>query len=187
MSDFNRNPSPGHKGDPLAAHALLPLVYQELRALAAARLRREKANTTLDPTGLVHEAYLRLAGSSAIQSWDSRGHFFAAAAEAMRRILIERARRRRSARKLSLASPSGLEFHGAAGNPGPLDILALNDALRKLESEHPSKAQIVKLRFFSGLSHEEIAAVLDLSSVTVKRHWRFARVWLHREMEAGSG
>lgn len=185
MSEVIRILTQIESGDPSRASELLPLVYQELRTLAAARLRREQPDQTLEPTALVHEAYLRLVSSGTIRRWDSRGHFFAAASEAMRRILIERARRKRSLRKLHLGGQSGLECQNSAGVADPLDILILNDALQKLETEHPSRAQIVKLRFFSGLSHEEIAKILDLSPVTVKRYWRFARVWLHREMQAG--
>jgi RNA polymerase sigma factor (TIGR02999 family) len=134
---------------------------------------------------LVHEAYLRLVGSSTVQRWDSRGHFFAAAAESMRRILIENARRNRSAKSKGPAWNKSLEQGSDEDAVGKIDILALNDALSKLELEHSLKAQIVKLRFFSGLTHEEIAAVLDLSPITVKRLWRFSRVWLHREMHSG--
>jgi RNA polymerase sigma factor (TIGR02999 family) len=170
-------------GDPSSADALLPLIYKELRALAAAKLRHEKPGQTLQPTALVHEAYLRLVNSSRIKRWDSRGHFFAAAAEAMRRILIEKSRRKRSEVKPSQVINSLLENGSSEKELEQLDILALNEALLKLEIEHPSKAQIVKLRFFSGLTHDEIAAILGLSPITVKRHWRFARVWLHREMQ----
>jgi RNA polymerase sigma factor (TIGR02999 family) len=153
--------------------------------LAAAKLRREKPGHTLEPTALVHEAYLRLVKTRQVPHWDSRGHFFAAAAEAMRRILIENARRNRPARKTGQLSQNGCQHNDTAEDFDPLDILALNEALSKLEAEHPMHAQIVKLRFVSGLTHDEIATVLDLSPITVKRYWRFSRMWLHREMQLG--
>jgi RNA polymerase sigma factor (TIGR02999 family) len=170
-------------GDPSSANGLLPLIYDELQALAAAKLRREKPGQTLDPTALVHEAYLRLINANTTKHWDSRGHLFAAAAEAMRRILIEEARRKRLALRPGQASHSFLVKGTSAAEFERMDILALNEALEKFEVEHPSKARIVKLYFFSGLSQNEIAAVMRISPITVKRYWRFARIWLHREMQ----
>jgi RNA polymerase sigma factor (TIGR02999 family) len=166
------------QGDPHAAGRLLPLVYDELRRLAAQKLAQEKPGQTLQATALVHEAYLRLVGKRDEQSWNSRGHFFAAAAEAMRRILVENARRRRSLKRgggqvrhdlddLQLAAPEPLE-----------DLLALDDALNRLTVVDPVKAELVKLRYFAGMTIEEAADALGISSATAKRYWTYARAWL---------
>ncbi|NNJ25987.1 ECF-type sigma factor [Alienimonas chondri] len=171
-------------GDEAASADLLPLVYAELRRLARSRMRSEAAGHTLQPTALVHEAYLRLIGpeESAISGgWDGRGHFFAAAAEAMRRILIESARRRRSLKR------GGDRDRRALGDPPEQEedidrLLDTDAALRKLESQDPDLAKLVELRFFAGLTVEEVAAALDLSPRTVKRRWAFARAWLGREL-----
>jgi RNA polymerase sigma factor (TIGR02999 family) len=185
MSDVTRILSAAEQGDPKAAELLLPLVYEELRRLAARRLSREAPGQTLQATALVHEAYLRLVDTEKIQQWSSRGHFFAAAAEAMRRILIERARH-----KGSLKAGGGLRRQGLAGlEPavaGPdLDLLALNEALDKLEAQDKRKADLVKLRFFAGLTTEEAAQALGVSTSTAENDWAYARCWLRVEMGAG--
>ena len=177
------------EGDPQAADRLLPLVYDELRKLAAAKLGREKPGQTLQPTALVHEAYLRLvasvdASASRVQRWDSRGHFFAAAAEAMRRILIENARRKRrqkrggTLRRVQL-DPDQLSYSSTAE-----DLLDLNDALDALVAEDPQAAQFVKLRYFAGLTIEEAAEMVGLSRSAACEHWAYARAWLHRRLRA---
>jgi RNA polymerase sigma factor (TIGR02999 family) len=174
-------------GDPHAAGQLLPLVYDQLRQLAAARLAREKAGQTLQPTALVHEAYLRLAGPAKGRAWDSRGHFFAAAAEAMRRILIDNARRKRrqkrggALRRVQL-DPVQLSYSSAAD-----DLLDLNDALECLAAEDPQAAQFVKLRYFAGLSVEEAAEMVGLSRSAACEHWAYARAWLHRRLRPPGG
>jgi RNA polymerase sigma factor (TIGR02999 family) len=178
MSEVTRILSAIEQGDPHAADQLLPLVYQELRQLAAQKLAREAPGQTLQATALVHEAYLRLVDVPEAQRWNSRGHFFAAAAEAMRRILVESARRH-GARKRG-GDRQRVELPELRERPqdDPLDLLALDDALRKLEAQHPDKAQIVKLRFFAGCSLEETAQLLGFSRATAQRHWAFARAWL---------
>jgi RNA polymerase sigma factor (TIGR02999 family) len=169
-------------GDAHAAEQLLPLVYEELRKLAAAKLVQEKPGQTLQATSLVHEAYLRLVDVEKIQHWDSRGHFFAAAAEAMRRILVEQARkrcRREDARGLQI-SLDGL----ASVESCPSEhILLLNDGLEKLETRNAEAAAIVKLRFFGGLTMRQTADALGLPLRTAERNWTYARAWLHRELE----
>lgn len=166
-------------GDPSAGDRLLPLVYQELRRLAAYRLSQERLRQTLQPTALVHEAYLRLARHGLSEHWDNRGHFFAAAAEAMRRILVERARRRRTSKHGGQVLRVDLD---ELAEPEPsLDrdnLLALDEALSLLEAEDSFKAQLVKLRYFAGLTNEQTAEALGVSAATVKRHWIFARAWL---------
>ena len=190
MSDITRILSQIEQGDPRAAEQLLPLVYEQLRRLAAAKLAHEKPGQTLQATALVHEAYLRLVAPPASggrkpaedKLWDSRRHFFSAAAESMQRILIENARRKKRLKRggdlerVELSDVSEIE-------QAPLDdLIDLGQALAKLASEDPPKAEIVKLRFFAGLALEEIAQILGVSLPTVKRHWRFARAWLHKEM-----
>jgi RNA polymerase sigma factor (TIGR02999 family) len=177
------------RGDPQAAEQLLPLVYDELRRLAAQKMRQEQPDHTLQATALVHEAYLRLVDVDQTQRWDSRRHFFAAAAEAMRRILIENARRRgRLKRGGGLQRDLLVEVEGIVaidcGVPQD-DLIALDEALQKLAVEDPEKAEIVRLRYFAGLSHDEAARVLGISAPTAKRDWRYARAWLHREMGGG--
>ena len=177
------------EGDPKAAEQLLPLVYNQLRKLAAASLAREKPGQTLQPTALVHEAYLRLvatgdASAPREQRWDSRGHFFAAAAEAMRRILIENARRKTrqkrggGLRRVHL-DPAQLSYSSAGE-----DVLDLNDALDALVAEDPQAAQFVKLRYFAGLTIEEAAEMVGLSRSAACEHWAYARAWLHRRLRA---
>jgi RNA polymerase sigma factor (TIGR02999 family) len=173
--------------DPQTAEQLLPLVYDELRRLAAARLTQEKPGQTMQATALVHEAYLRLVGADAAQPWNSPGHFFAAAAEAMRRILVERARRKRSLkgggdrRRQDLA-----DIEPAAVEPN-VDLLALDDVLEKLERQDPRKAQLVKLRFFGGLTIEQAARALGVSTSTADNDWAYARCWLRVEMQGRPG
>jgi len=171
-------------GGPHTAEELVPLVYQELRRLAAARLANEAAAHTFQATALVHEAYLRLVGVEQSPAWNSRGHFFGAAAEAMRRILVENARR-----KLSQKRGAGAEKVDLAGldlTVGGEDerILAVNDALERLGLEDPQAAELVKLRFFAGLSGDETAAALGLPVRTATRLWAYARAWLYRELQA---
>lgn len=166
------------QGDPRAAEQLLPLVYDELRRLAAQRLAQEKPGQTLQPTALVHEAYLRLVDVDQAQDWNSRGHFFAAAAEAMRRILIDGARRKRRPKHGGDRLRVALDEVRAIAQPRE-DVLALDDALRKLAEQQPAKAELVKLRYFAGLSLEEAAACLGISPATAKRYWAFARAWLY--------
>jgi RNA polymerase sigma factor (TIGR02999 family) len=182
MSDATRILSAIAQGDPRAAAELLPLVYDELRKLAAQRLAQEKPGQTLQATALVHEAYVRLVDVKKVQAWDSRGHFFAAAAEAMRRILVERARRHAAQKRGGGRDRISLSDVAECSDGDQVDLLALNDALTELESRHPQKAQIVKLRFFAGSSLEETAQILSLSRATTQRHWAFARAWLFGRM-----
>ena len=177
MADVTRILSQIEDGDPIAAEQLLPLIYDELRKLAAAKLAKEKPGQTLQATALVHEAYLRLVGSEA-RHWDTRGHFYAAAAEAMRRILVEGARRKRSAKRGGGMDRIALFDVPADAGQQSLDLLALNEALEKLEADHPDKARVVKLRFFAGLTLEETAALLGASRATTQRNWAYARAWL---------
>ncbi len=170
-------------GDPRAADELLPLVYQELRKLAASKMAHETPGQTLQATALVHEAWLRLAGGDQ-PNWENRGHFFAAAAEAMRRILIERARRRARLRHGGQWQRVDLEHVSVAVEDPDDTVLAINDALEKLAREDALKAQIVKLRYFVGLGQQEIAGLLGISEPTVRRHWAYARAWLWAELKA---
>jgi RNA polymerase sigma factor (TIGR02999 family) len=172
------------QGDPKAADELLPLVYEELRKLAAAKMAREAPNQTLQPTALVHEAWLRLIGNDNPQ-FANRAHFFAAAAEAMRRILIEKARRKRAVRHGG--GQQRLDMEGVLEVALPIDdeeLLAINDALDKLSALHAVQAEVVKLRYFVGMTNVEAAQALGLSERTVKNYWTHARAWLFREMQA---
>jgi len=170
-------------GDKHAAEELLPLVYDELRRLAAARMAQESPGQTLQATALVHEAWLRLVGGD--QSlWNSRGHFFGAAAEAMRRILVERARKKARVRHGGHLERVCLDQVTVATQDGDDVIVMMHEALEKLAAESPQKAEIVKLRYFGGLEHAEIAEVLGLSEPTVRRHWAYARSWLYAEIKA---
>lgn len=169
-------------GDPHAAEQLLPLVYEELRKLAAARMAQEPAGLTLQATALVHEAYLRLVDPHTIQHWNSRGHFFAAASEAMRRIMIMAARRRQAEKRGGNRERIHLDPDDLPSAERDERLLALNEALARLEQQHPAKASLVKLRFFAGLTISEAAASLGISDTTADRHWVFARAWLQREM-----
>jgi len=169
-------------GDPSATEQLLPLVYDELRKLAAQRLAREQPGQTLPPTGLVHEAYLRLVEEGADQHWNSRGHFFAAAAEAMRRILVENARRKASRKHGGQRQRVELDPACAETERSSVDLVALDEALARLAASEPAKAELVKLRFFAGLTMAEAAAALGISLSTAERHWTFARSWLYAEL-----
>ncbi len=185
MSDVTRILNAIEQGDPSAAEQLLPLVYDELRRLAAQRLAQEKPGQTLQATALVHEAYLRLVGTEPDQHWDSRGHFFAAAAEAMRRILVESARRKQRQRH-----GGGLQEHPLDGNEPAIvapveavDLLALNESLDRLEVISPRRAELVKLRYFAGFTLPEVAQMLGISQSTAEADWTYAKTWLKREME----
>jgi RNA polymerase sigma factor (TIGR02999 family) len=181
MSEVTRILSAIDQGDPHAAAQLLPLVYDELRKLATQRLAREKPGQTLQATALVHEAYLRLVGPDPERSWNSRAHFFAAAAEAMRRILIDKARRRRRPKHGGGRQRVELEEAVPLAEPGE-ELLALDEALQKFAQKEPAKAELVKLRFFAGLTIPEIAQALGISVATAERHWTYARVWLYAEL-----
>lgn len=167
------------RGEPNPVAELLPLVYAELRKLAAAKLAGEKPGQTLDATALVHEAYLRLVGD---QQFDGRGHFFAAAAEAMRRILVEQARRRKALKRGGGAEREQVEPDQIASPTPDDELLALNEALDRFAEQHPEKAALVKLRYFAGLTADKAAAVMGLSASTGDRHWAYARAWLKRAM-----
>jgi RNA polymerase sigma factor (TIGR02999 family) len=187
MSEATRILSAIEHGDPNAAEQLLPLVYDELRKLAAAKLAQEKPGQTLQATALVHEAYLRLVDVKKAQQWNSRGHFFAAAAEAMRRILIEQARRRRTQRRGGRRGPSEFLDANLIELSPDQDLLDLDDVLAKFAATDPQAAELVKLRFFAGMTVEEIADVQGVSTRTVKRNWAYARAWLGRELAAPGG
>jgi RNA polymerase sigma factor (TIGR02999 family) len=171
------------RGDAKAADELLPLVYEELRKLAASRMAREAPGQTLQPTALVHEAWLRLAGDGPSR-WDSRAHFFGAAAEAMRRILIDRARRKQALRHGAGQQRLDIEEIEIAAPADDDQLLAINEALDKLASQDKPKAELVKLRYFAGMSIEEAAGVLGISEATAKRWWAYARAWLFSEMKS---
>lgn len=167
------------RGDEHAYEQLLPLVYQDLRRLAASMLAQEPIGQTLQATALVHEAYVRLADTDQEQTWKHRGHYFAAAAEAMRRILVEKARRKQRLKHGGEHQRVELDDERLVCSIPPDQILALDEALQRFEHEEPDKAQLVKLRFFAGMSLEEAADTLDISRATASRHWTYARAWLH--------
>jgi RNA polymerase sigma factor (TIGR02999 family) len=169
-------------GDPKAAEELLPLVYEELRRLAAHRMANEAAGQTLQPTALVHEAWLRLVGNQD-QKWDGRAHFFAAAAEAMRRILIDRARRKRAVRHGGDQQRVDIEAVDLPATDADDQLLAVNDALDKLAAQDKVEAELVKLRYFVGMTNDEAAEVLGISPRTAKYYWTHARAWLFREIK----
>lgn len=169
-------------GDPSAAEQLLPLVYQELRKLAAARLAQEKPGQTLQATALVHDAYIRLVDSDKVQRWDSRGHFFAAAAEAMRRILVESARQKASQKRGGQHVRIELDEQWTLAPERPDALLALDEAIDRLAAEDPVKAELVKLRCFAGLTHQEAAATLGLSRTTADRYWAYARTRIYCDL-----
>ena len=186
MSEVPRILNDIESGDPQAAEQLLPLVYAELRQLAAAKLAHEKPGQTLQATALVHEAFMRLVGQTKPQRWDNSRHFFSAAAESMRRILIERARQRASLKRGG--DCERIELDAVEPSVLPLacdDILGLDEALRKLEHAHPRKAELVKLRFFAGLTVAQAATSLDISTSTAENDWAYARSWLRLEMSGG--
>jgi RNA polymerase sigma factor (TIGR02999 family) len=182
MADVTQILSAAAAGDPKAAAELLPLVYDELRKLAAARLAEEKPGQTLQPTALVHEAYLRLVGGESDAHWNSRGHFFAAAAEAMRRILVECARRKGRLKHGREHQRVDLDSGCRVLDAPSIDLLALDEALAKLSQAEPAKAELVKLRFFAGLTMAEAAEALDISLATAERYWTFAKSWLYAEL-----
>jgi len=186
MSDVTRVLNEIEQGEPQAAEKLLPLVYDELRKLAAARLAQEKPGQTLQATALVHEAYVRLVGTHQ-QDWDNRGHFFAAAAEAMRRILVDNARRKRTAKHGGGNTRVELDrlSHCLAVDSRGEELLALDEALEKLSQEDPRKAELVKLRFFAGLTLPEAAQTLGISLATAERYWAYARSWLYCALSDG--
>jgi RNA polymerase sigma factor (TIGR02999 family) len=182
MNHVTRILSAIQQGDPRASDELLPIVYQELRKLAADRLQHEKPGQTLQPTALVHEAYLRLVDVERSQHWDGRGHFFAAAAEAMRRILIERARHRLSIKGGGGFRRVDLYSIEVADDRDDEELLAIHDALDALEAHDPQAAQLVKLRYFAGLSHQEAAEALGISRGIADRQWALARAWLYQQV-----
>src|SRR5262245_35448826 len=186
MSDVTRILSAIERGDPQAAEQLLPLVYDELRRLAAQRMAQENPGQTLQATALVHEAYLRLVDDEQARHWNSRGHFFAAAAEAMRRVLIDRARARLSQKRGGDRRRVPLEEVGPPAGTPPEDLLALDEALDRLAQLDPAAAQLVKFRFFAGLSVEQAAEALGLAVTTAYRRWAFARAWLHSQITDAS-
>jgi RNA polymerase sigma factor (TIGR02999 family) len=183
MSDVTQILNAIEHGDPAAAEQLLLLVYDELRKLAAARLAHEKPGQTLEATALVHEAYLRLVDVEQAQPWNSRGHFFAAAAEAMRRILVERARHKGRLRHGGGHRRVELLDADVAAPTGDEEVLDLDDALTRLAAARPQAAELVKLRIFAGLTLEQVAPLLELSPRSCRRLWAFARAWLRRDME----
>jgi RNA polymerase sigma factor (TIGR02999 family) len=185
MSEITRLLVAIDEGDRQAATQLLPLVYDELRKLAAAKLAQENPGQTLQATALVHEVYLRLVGGNDSQQWDNRGHLFAAAAEAMRRILVENARRKNRLKHGGNWARVEVELTDLPTRMADDDLIALDEALEKLHQLDPLKARLVTLRFFAGLTIEQAAEVLKISRVTAFRHWTFARAWLHQEITGG--
>jgi RNA polymerase sigma factor (TIGR02999 family) len=185
MSDVTRILNAIEAGDTRAADKLLPMVYEELRLLAAQKLSQEQPGQTLQATALVHDAYIRLVGAEA-QDWKSRGHFFKAAAEAMRRILVENARRKQSLKHGGRRVRIELDPAAPAAPERSDDLLALDEALTELAAEDTAKADLVKLRFFAGLSIDQAAEVLGISRATAIRHWSFARAWLYDQIKKGS-
>jgi RNA polymerase sigma factor (TIGR02999 family) len=182
MNDVTRIPPAIERGEPLASEQLLPLVYDELRRLAARKLAQEKPGQTLQATALVHEAYLRLVDENSIRRWDSRGHFFAAAAEAMRRILVEQARRRGRHKHGGGRRRTPIELDGLDAGGPPEELLALDEALREFAVHDPIKAKLVELRSFGGLTLAQAAEFLGISPSTADRAWRYARAWLYAAM-----
>ncbi len=185
MADVTQILSQIESGDPAAAAQLLPLVYDELRKLAAVRMKNERPDHTLQATALVHEAYVRLVDVERVQHWDSRGHFFAAAADAMRSILIENARHRRRLKHggdFHRASPEVLD--GLVTSLPDDELLAMDEALEKFAAQDESAARLIKLRFYAGLSMPQIAELLGRPLRSIEREWRYARSWLHREISA---
>jgi len=185
MNEVSRILSAIEQGDPQAAEQLLPLVYDELRKLAAQKLTQEKPGQTLQATALVHEAYLRLVDADKVSHWNSRGHFFAAAAEAMRRILVENARRKKAMRRGGDRQRQNLDLAQPAAPKLADDLLALDEALEKLAAKDPTKAELVKLRYFAGLTMEQTSEALGISLATSNRYWNYARAWLHQEISGG--
>ena len=184
MSDVTRILDQIESGDPSAAEQLLPLIYDELRKFAAAKMAQEQPGQTLQATALVHEAYLRLTGERREEPWHGRREFFAAAAEAMRRILVESARRK-TRLKRDGGQRADMEIDGLEANRPPAEILALHDALDALSAKDPLKAELVKLRYFAGMTIPEAAEVLGISPRSVDRQWSYARAWLHQQISQG--
>jgi RNA polymerase sigma factor (TIGR02999 family) len=185
MSDVTHVLSKIKSGDPMAAEELLPLVYEELRKLAAHKMVQEKPGQTLQSTALVHEAYVRLVDVSNSQHWDSRRHFFAAAAEAMRRILVEKARQKARQKRGGNARQLELEENHWITTTTPDQVLVVDEALSRLAEEDPIAAEVVKLRFFAGMSMEEAAEVLGIHRATATRHWAYARAWIRADARSG--
>jgi RNA polymerase sigma factor (TIGR02999 family) len=182
MSDVTKLLTAIDAGELSAAEQLLPLVYEELRRLAAAKMAQEQPGQTLQATALVHEAWLRLVGTDQQNSWNGRGHFFGAAAEAMRRILVDRARQKARVRHGGGMQRVDLTHVTLATHDPDDTVLAIHEALEKLALDSPQKAEIVKLRYFTGMEHAEIAQALGISEPTVRRHWTYARSWLYAEL-----
>jgi len=182
MTDVTRILSQIESGDAQAAEQLLPLVYDELRKLAAQKLAQEKPGQTLQATALVHEAYMRLVDAEKAQHWNSRGHFFGAAAEAMRRILVEQARRKGSLRAGGRHRRAELSMADPEIGPPQLDLLALNEALDKLATKDPRTFELIKLRFFAGLTIQQAAEVLGVSVATAENDWAYGKCWLRKEL-----
>lgn len=186
MSEVTRILDEIQRGNRHAAEQLLPLVYDELRKLAAAKLAQENPGQTLQATALVHEAYLRLVTANQVQTWEARGHFFAAAAESMRRILVEAARRKRRLKRGGDRRRVSLDdLEVSLAEPGE-ELLALDEALENLERQHPERAALVKLRYFGGLTGDEAAQALGISPATADRYWTYARAWLLRALTPDS-
>jgi RNA polymerase sigma factor (TIGR02999 family) len=183
VGDVTRMLSEIESGDEDAAEKLLPLVYEELRKLAAAKMAGESPEHTLQPTALVHDAYVRLVDVAQAQNWNSRGHFFAAAAEAMRRILVERARSKHQLKRGGDRRRVELNENISIADERPINLLALDEALSDFESREPRKAALVKLRFFAGMTRDEAASALGISSTTADRYWTYARLWLYERIE----
>ncbi len=186
MNDVTKVLDAIEAGDAQAAARLLPLVYDELRRLAAQKLAQERPGQTLQPTALVHEAYLRLVGADPAKPWDGRGHFFAAAAEAMRRILVESARRKRRVKQGGGRQRQQLHPDLVAAPVPDDDLLALDAALARLAERAPVKARLVELRYFAGLTGDQAALILGVSPKTADRYWAYARAWVRRDMEGGA-
>ncbi len=186
MNDVTQLLNAIERGERQAAEQLLPLVYAELRQLAAQRLLRETPGQTLQATALVHEAYVRLVGDEQAERWDHRGHFFAAAAEAMRRILIENARRKQSLKRGGQMERVDLDNAEPAARDRDEELLALDEALQKFATLDPRKAELVQLRYFGGLTSEQAAKVLGISVATAERDWTYARAWLRCELQPGT-
>jgi len=184
MSDVTRILDRAREGDPRAAEELLPLVYDELRRVAAARMSNGSAGNTLQPTALVHEAWLRLVGPQGDKNYQNRAHFFAAAAEAMRHILIDRARRKQAIRHGGGMERVNADDLDLAAPGDTAELLAVNDALDRLAQIDPAKAELVKLRYFVGMTNEEVATALNISAPTASRRWALARAWLFHEIQS---
>lgn len=186
MSEVTRVLSALEQGDPHAAEQLLPLVYEELRKLAAQKLAQEAPGQTLQATALVHEAYIRLVDTDKAADWNSRGHFFAAAAQAMRRILVERARAKQRHKRGGTRQRFQIDTLDLATHVTPDQLLAIDEALARLAVEDPSAARLVELRYFAGLTVDEASQTLGIPTTTAYRHWKYARAWLQSELLGGT-